>query len=167
MVIPNSPFKIELIPEPSWWQQLKVFPQKWATSCFFSLANVGYYGLKFALGSSLLSYCTVLYCIYRSYSIIKKIYGIAQWCNRAEKENSDSLETIKSMLYRKKTVIKQKITKEEFKILLEYKKLNNLLKKLNLRRLFPIDQTLENYIEQQLIFYADNAEGELLNALVL
>lgn len=166
MVIPNAPFKMELIPEPSWWQQLTAFPQKGATSCFFSLANVGYYGLKFAFGTSLLSYCTVLYCIYRSYSIIKKIYGIVQWCNETKAENSDSLETIKSMLYRKKTLIKPKITKEEFKILLEYKKLNNLLKKLNLRRLFPIDETLENYIEQQLIFYVDNAESEQLHHLV-
>jgi hypothetical protein len=157
MVIPNTPFKMELIPEPSWWQQL-TNPQKVPNSAsFFTLPNVGYYVLKFAFGSSLISYCTVFYCIYRSYSIIKKIYGIVQWCNGAQKENSETLETIKSMLYRKKTFMKPRITKEEFKILRNYAKLNTILKKLRLRSLFPFDQNLENFIEQQLIFYADNA----------
>jgi hypothetical protein len=53
--------------------------------------------------------------------------------------------------------MKPRITKEEFKILRNYAKLNTILKKLRLRSLFPFDQNLENFIEQQLIFYADNA----------
>lgn len=156
MVKPNTPFKMELIPEPSWWQQLTSSQRAPDSFSFFTLPNVGYYALKFAFGSSLVSYCTVFYCIYRSYSIIKKIYGIVQWCNGGQEENSETLETIKSMIYRKKKIAKPRITKEELKILRDYAKLNATLKKLRLRSLFPFDQNLENYIEQQLIFYADN-----------
>ena len=151
MVVPNAPFKMELIPEPSWWNQLAGPKEKSDFLNFFTLGKAGYYGLQFVVGSGVLSYCTIFYCIYRSYKIAKKVYDMAQWFNGEKEQPSDSLETIKSMLYRKKIITKPRITKEALKILRDYAILNAFLKKINLRWLFPFDATLEKYIKEELL----------------
>ncbi len=78
---------------------------------------------------------------------------MAQWLKGEKEQSSDTLETITSMLYRKKIITKQpviSIKQDELKVLHNYVKLSELLKKLQLRWLFPFNSVLENYIQELL-----------------
>lgn len=143
-VIPGAQFSCEYKDPENFLDAIKnkITP----SSGFINTKSILMYGFKAFFGTSLLSYITILYFIYRVYKIAKKLQILVAWIVPEQGDNSthEALDLIEKMIRKKEWPV---FTQQDYDTLQFYKKVVGTLEQLKIRWLFPCNQKADQTID--------------------